>query len=200
MTCLAYLAVTCVLVSTTAITATTEPPPPTTTLPDTTDEPTTDTSSNSTKERGTNRILNYGAVSGSSFGVFEYDTHHSAYPHPLPGPGPIPHPRPPFLPGLPAPGHIPPHHPPFPPHNGIYPATSSCKYYCPGRWHNQIYCCDNSPSYLGFKCPKVRDSCPGSHFFRHLRSCSEDRNCYFGEKCCLDACIGRHVCKAPERR
>ncbi|XP_063841801.1 uncharacterized protein LOC135089749 [Scylla paramamosain] len=196
MTCLIYLAVTSVLASATA--TSTEHPPPTTTLPDTTDDPTTDTPSNSTKEKGTNRILNYGVVSGGSFGVFEDDILQPDYPYPLPGL--LPNPRPPFLPGVPAPGPILPNPPLFPPHNGIYPATSSCKYYCPGRWHNQIYCCDNSPSYLGFTCPEVRDNCPGSHFFRHLRSCSQDRNCYPGEKCCLDACIGRHVCKAPARR
>ena len=134
MTCLKYLAAVCILAGTSA--TPTEPPPPTTTLTeDSTDTPMPASSSNSTKENGTNRILNYGVVAGSSFGVFEDDLHAPIHPYPPPHP-PL---RPPFLP---APGHILPGRPPFPPHNSILPSTGSCKYYCPGLWQNQLYCCD----------------------------------------------------------
>lgn len=134
----------------------TDPPPLTTTLTDEdTDTPTPtytpEDRSNSTKESGTNRVLNYGVVAGGAFGVYEYDDddHYRAYPYPppqppflsgpnavIPGinpvlPGPIPLPSGPIQQGL------------LPPYPGAFIATDSCKYYCPGRWGNRVYCCDS---------------------------------------------------------
>lgn len=148
----------------------TDPPPPTTTLTDEdTDTPTpTDTPedrSNTTKEKGTNRVLNYGVVAGGAFGAYEYenDDYLRGYPYPPP--------QPPFLPGLNPgipglnpgipglnpgipglnpgiPGPIPVPSGPIqqgllPPFPGAFIPTGSCKYYCPGRWNNRVYCCDS---------------------------------------------------------
>ncbi|XP_053627775.1 uncharacterized protein [Cherax quadricarinatus] len=73
-----------------------------------------------------------------------------------------------------------------------------CKHYCPGFTPGSFYCCNQSPLLGRPLCPPLRDSCPDS--FRHntLTFCIEDKGCFAGQKCCLDVCVGRHVCKVPE--
>lgn len=135
---LTAMVVTCCILTGTVAT-TTQPPPSTTTLTEEDTDTTMPTdipeSTNTTKEKGTNRIRNYGVVAGGAFGVYEYEEDYFAgYPYAPP--------LPPFLPSQGAflPNHVQPPVPPFP---GAFIATGSCKYYCPGRWGNQVYCCDS---------------------------------------------------------
>ncbi|XP_018011776.1 uncharacterized protein LOC108669002 [Hyalella azteca] len=86
----------------------------------------------------------------------------------------------------------------------VYPETVKCRYWCLGP-HGEPYCCESTKdpisTRVGVKtghCPTVRSVCPEAHGRRRSpRTCSSDFSCPADEKCCLDICIGRHVCKPP---
>ncbi|KAG7170695.1 uncharacterized protein LOC121864218 [Homarus americanus] len=158
-----------------------------------------DSTSDDTKEKPHDRILNWGpnSLGGNGFGNFgsvgQYpntpNVHMPSQQYPgglypghqnLPGKWPVVHPG----------------------QHGSEPRypTTGCKYYCSRYNPWDIYCCEESTSYGKLQCPEIRESCPGS--FRHsaLQYCVQDRECQYGQKCCFDVCVHRHVCKAAERR
>nr|XP_045581479.1 uncharacterized protein LOC123745214 [Procambarus clarkii] len=86
----------------------------------------------------------------------------------------------------------------FIPGQGYSKYNTGCKHYCPGFTPGSFYCCNQAPSLGRPVCPPLRESCPDT--FRHssVRFCIEDRGCQADEKCCLDVCIQRHVCKSAD--
>ncbi|XP_071538068.1 uncharacterized protein [Panulirus ornatus] len=144
---------------------------------------------------GSNRILNsgYSSLEGNGFGVYQGTaaTLHVSeeYPHLQPN---YPSFQQPHYPSLHRPGHG------YPTHPKHY--NTGCKHYCPGFVPGTFYCCNKAPLYGGYYCPRIRQSCPAGSRHNAPRPCIEDQGCYQGQKCCLDACLGFHVCKAPEWR
>ncbi|XP_076040780.1 uncharacterized protein LOC143025202 [Oratosquilla oratoria] len=75
---------------------------------------------------------------------------------------------------------------------------ATCRRWCDDG--GRFYCCEEEHKppgpekvKLNFSCPPPKIECFGSG---PTAICSDDSNCHGNDKCCLDTCLGSHVCMA----